>query len=274
MRRVRGGILRFSEATALLGALFLASGPAGCSSTDEPEPKTVKEILEENSTLLVDLASYQSVVRDEAAQRVRQLGREQGTALILHLLTDPTLEDDRVEIVLARILAEWRDPRAVPYLLQFLPHPDRGAQRNAVEGLALFPSDPRVMDALGELVMSEDRREREIAAATLIRLRTPAALDLCARRVRQEPDPKTRANLLIAIVNSDHAQRKRVLVESLDDLDQAIRELAWAGLERYPDLPDEVDYSPSGTPKANDPAVRAKRESNLRILRLWARSGR
>ena len=79
----------------------------GCSSTDTPEQKTVKELLEDNSTLLYDLASYESVVRNDAVERLKSLGREQGTAVIIHLLRDPTLDAERVEIVLARVLASW-----------------------------------------------------------------------------------------------------------------------------------------------------------------------
>lgn len=237
----------------------------GCSSASaKPEAKTVKELLEENSTLLYDLASYDSAVRDNAVDRLKSLGLEQSTAVILHLLRDPTLDEERVEIVLARVLASWKDRRAIPYLLQFLDHPDLGASRNASEGLLEFGPDPVILARLEEMLASEVVRERRIAAETLVQMSGDEVLGICVGRFRLEDDHEVRATLLVHIALNKSSERKRLLIEALDDPHEDIRWLAWRGLQDYKDLP-AVNYSPREPPDAN----KAERERNRRVLYLW-----
>ena len=59
--------------TSALTYALIATGN-GCSGPNE-QRETVAEILEERSTLLSDLASYDSQVRNEAIRRVKRLGR-------------------------------------------------------------------------------------------------------------------------------------------------------------------------------------------------------
>lgn len=263
MRRAARGV-GLCRRLGLSCATVVVAWCCGCSSTDKSAPKTVKELLEENSTLLYDLASYESVVRNDAVERLKSLGREQGTAVILHLLRDPTLDEERVEIVLARVLASWKDRRAIPYLLQFLDHPDLGASRNASEGLLEFGTDPRIMARLEEMLASEVVRERRIAAGTLVQMRGDEVFEVCAHRFRLEDDHEVRATLLVYVAGNRSSQRKLLLIEALDDPREDIRWLAWRGLQDYEDLP-AVDYFPRESPDAN----KAERKRILRVLYLW-----
>ena len=248
----------------LFAALALAVGSGCASGPDDSAPKTARELLEENSTVLTDLASYQTSVRDDAVERVKQLGREQGTALVLHLLRDPQLDAERVEIVLARILASWKDRRAIPYLLQFLNHPDLGAVRNASEGLLEFGAEPRILGALEEMLASEVVRDRRIAAETLSQMSGGVVFDICARHFKVEEDHEGRAALLMFIVHNKSPQRKLLLIEALDDPYEGIRWLAWRGLQDYKDLP-AINYSPHASPGTN----LEERDRNRRILFFW-----
>lgn len=252
------------RALAVVCAAAVLAFWCGCSSSEGPKRKTVKELLEENSSVLYDLASYDSAVRDDAADRLKKLGKEQGTAVILHLLRDPTLDDERVEIVLARILASWKDRRAIPYLLQFLNHPDQGAVRNASEGLLEFAAEPQIMAALEEMLESDVVRERRIAAETVVQMRGEEVFEICAKHYRSEEDDEVRAMFLVFIATNESPERKRLLIEALDDPRRDIRWLAWRGLQDYSDLP-AIDYSPEESPDTNT----AKREQNRRILYLW-----
>ena len=244
--------------------VVVAAWCCGCSSTDTPERKTVKELLEDNSTLLYDLASYESLVRNDAVERLKSLGREQGTAVIIHLLRDPTLDSERVEIVLARVLASWKNRMAIPYLLQFLDHVDAGASRNASEGLLEFGADAQIVGRLQEMLASEVVRERRIAAGTLVQMRGDEITEICSEHFRMGDDHEVRATLLVYIASNKSSARKLILIEALDDPREDIRWLAWRGLQDYKDLP-EVKYSPRESPHAN----KAERERILRVLYLW-----
>ena len=263
MNRKRALIIQTAAVMLLLAPLALT---AGCKSDaeirEEEREATISEILEDRSTLLRDLASYDAATRNGAIRRVKELGREQGRALVLHLLMDPHLENYRVEVVLARVLADWKDKRAIPYLLQFLPHPDRGVALYASQGLLVFGGDPQITAALGELLESEVVAERQVAAETLSRVDAPEVLKVCLRHYETEEDESVRAALLMPFLQSRHPERKRVLVTALGDDELAIRELAWGALQDYPDLP-RSGYSPR--------ASEVERAKAIAVLELWLR---
>ena len=54
------------------GLLLAALGLVACAETDERD-QTLTEFLEENSTLIVDLGSYDNEARREAVNRIKQL---------------------------------------------------------------------------------------------------------------------------------------------------------------------------------------------------------
>ena len=244
--------------TSALTYALIATGN-GCSGPNE-QRETVAEILEERSTLLSDLASYDSQVRNEAIRRVKRLGRESGVTLILYLLKDPQLDNYRVEVVLARTLADWKDRRAIPYLLQFGEHPDRGVSSYAADGLLVFGSEREVMGKLNDMLQSEVEEYRERAAKSLSRMHGPRGGEACIEHFEKEESENVRAAVLLPILESDHPERKRVLVHALNDPDRAIREFAWLGLQRYPDLP-RVKYDPASPETA--------RVQGRAILELW-----
>ncbi len=245
-----------STAFFVLASLFLG----GCAATEE-EPESFSEFLERNSNLLTELGSYQVEVSANAVRRVKGLGRDQGRALVLHLLRDPQLENYRVEVVLARILAEWKDPRAIPYLLQFLRHPDRGAAKNASEGLVVFGGETDVIEAFEEILEGDVVGDRELVADTLGAMKGPRAVELAVRHYPHEPDRNVRGGLFMAAQSASEPQRQRFLVEVLNDDDLSMRDMAWRALQQYRSLP-KTDYRPQADAQSRAAAVAA--------LRRWA----
>ena len=88
----------FSPKEAFLGLGFLF---LGCATPDEK--LTPAQYIEKNSSVLEQLRSYKESERQEGIERFQRLGREQGGAIILYVLSDPKLNDYRLEVVLARI---------------------------------------------------------------------------------------------------------------------------------------------------------------------------
>jgi HEAT repeat protein len=243
-----------------LGAAAAVLAAAACATPDSA--KTPAQLLEESSSVLAEVGSYDARERARGIARFRALGKEQGTALILHVIEDPKYEDYRVEVVLARILADWKDPRAVPHLLPALRSLDEGAVQIASEGILALGEEPRVMAALGEMLDSPAVRERVTAARILYKLDSPQAVELLAERSRLEKEAEVRATCLLAVLNSRHARRREFLVEALADDDQAIRETAWSALEAEPGLPP-VRFAVGGPPE--------ERAAQLAAFRAWAR---
>jgi hypothetical protein len=231
---------------------------AGCASEDE---RTLADRLKEDSTLLAQLASHDPAEYNRGIARVKALGKTNGTGLILYLLQDPSIDNYRMEVVLARILADWRDPRAVGFLLQNLGSQDAGAAQIAKEGLLVFDDDPEVMVHVREMLGQEDVRARRVAADFLSRVETAEALAAAAARLRVETDAEVRALLLLGVLEGKGSRAKDgVLIDLLNDPDPAIRHLAWATLRRRPDVP-EVSYAPD--------AALEERVKGVAQLRLW-----
>jgi len=236
------------------------------SSCSTPEQEmSPSEWIRANSTVLDQLRSYDAVERRQGVSRIKRLGKEQGAALTYFILSDPKLEDYRLEVVLARLLADWKDPRAIPFLLRGLQVPDEGAVRIASEGLLAFGNNPNVVDTLSEMLKAETPRDREIAANILAKIGSSETVDLLGSRIKTELDPEVRAQIVMAVIQGKHHRRKEFLVDALTDADPAIRELAWSALKKYSDLPD-VNYSP----RSSD----VERARAVGVLRIWVGKGK
>ena len=246
--------------------LLLVVGPlalawwTGCAAPEERE--TLAERLRRDGTLLRQLASYEGEERNAGIARVKALGKEQGSLLALYLLQEPTLDDYRLDVVLARILSDWRDPRAIGYLLGTLKQQDQGAVDIAAEGLLVFADRPEVLDALSEQLREGAVPERRTAANTLSRMGTPRAIEIFAERFKDESSKEVRAPMLLGVLESRSPLRKSFLVGALVDADLAIRELAWEALRQYPDVP-VVAFEPAGPLD--------ERSKGVAVLRLWER---
>ncbi len=234
----------------------------GCGSADERKLSPA-EWLEENSSILRDLKSYDTERRKKAIARFKEIDRERGTAVILSILTDPNFEDYRVEVVLARLLADYRDPRAVQYLLKFLSHPDDGAVKIAAEGVAVFPEDRRVREALLEMIRLGAVREKVTAAEVLADLHRPELVEAAAQIYDAgEPQAVVRGALLRVILDGRHPRRTEFLIRVLADADQALREIAWNAVREDPEIPN-VGYDPAASDRDRAIAVGE--------LRTWMR---
>ena len=133
------------HAAVILACLLLG----GCSTAEEKPTST--DWLRENSSVLRDLESFEKSRQQQAVVRLKKLGPDRGAAVIVALLRDSQV-GYRSEVLLARLLAEWRDPRGVSYLLKYLRHQDQGAVEIAVQGLVAFEGNREVNIALLELL--------------------------------------------------------------------------------------------------------------------------
>jgi hypothetical protein len=241
-------------------SLFLL---AGCAAPDEK--LTPAQYVEKNSNILERLRSYKESERQEGIERFQRLGREQGSAIILYVLGDPKLNDYRLEVVLARILADWKNPEAIRFLLSNLKALDDGATRIAAEGLLAFQDNPIVLEALEEMLKSPVLRERRTAAETLSKFRGPRVAEVLGPRLRAETDGEVRGLILLGVLLNHHPRRKEFLVDALTDADPAIREEAWRALKKYPDLP-RVRFDPNGALE--------ERAGDVATLRLWLKEAK
>jgi hypothetical protein len=239
--------------------LVLALVVTGCASVPE-EQVSPTEWLEQNSSILGDLESFEKERQQDAVARLRALGETRGRAVAVTVLREGRL-DYRAEIVLARLLADWRDPEAVPHLLRYLRHEDRGAVELAREGLRVFADDPYVRKSLFEIVEGADPEARLAAAESLFAIDDHEVFEFCAKTYHRERDRFVRGALVMKFVSGRHPRRTEFLIEALSDPDGAIREAAWNALRKEPSLP-RVEYSPAGEPAARARAVAA--------LRRWA----
>lgn len=252
---------------ALRGALYgcalgwLGAFPTGCST---PENRlTPAEYVSENSSILRQLRSYVSGEQQEGISRLKKLGRDQGTAVILYILEDPRLDDYRLEVVLARVLADWKQPQAIGYLLQGLVAPDEGAVRIASEGLIAFGDKPQVLSLLEEMLARPTPRDRLTAARVMKDIPGARVTTTFVQRFRGESDPEVRGILLLRLLRGNYSERLAFLVDALADPDVAIRSLVWTELARIPDLP-RVDFAADGPD--------ATRAQHVATLRLWVKA--
>jgi HEAT repeat protein len=231
------------------------------------------EYLRANSSVLEQLASYEERERREGIASFRRLGAERGAAVCLYLLNDPAFEDARVEVILAWLLAEWRDGRAVPHLLGFVRNPDRGVVAMAVDGLKSFGGNLAVRDALLEMLRSSVVSERRTAAQLLMYpgWRDDDLVALVAQRYRDEPDPDVRALFLLGIRDSRHPRRSEFIINALTDPDPDLRTTAWQTLRKYKDLP-QVEFDSGAEPEVRAQAIAQLREWDKRRVRGGGRS--
>ncbi len=250
-------LLRKPSAVILVGLLL-----GGCSTAEEKPTST--DWLRENSRVLRDLESFEKSRQQQAVVRLKKLGPDRGAAVVVALLRDSQV-GYRGEVLLARLLADWRDPRGISYLLKYLRHQDQGAVEIAAQGLVAFEGNREVNIALLEMLKSPTDTQRAAAAGVLSETRSAELLDRFLDFYSGEGDKEVRGLLVKALLQSKHPRRDEFLVEVLMDSDQAIREMAWEGLRKRAGIP-KVDY---------DPAAGADRRAEaVKSLRGWATRGR
>ena len=246
-------LLRLHAAVILVCLLL-----GGCSTAEEKSTST--DWLRENSSVLRDLESFEKSHQQQAVVRLKKLGPDRGAAVIVALLRDSQV-GYRGEVLLARILADWRDSRGVSYLLKYLRHQDQGAVEIAAQGLVAFEGNREVNIALLEMLKSPTDTQRVAAAGVLSETRSAELLDSFLDFYSGESEREVRGVLVKALLQSKHPRRDEFLVEVLMDSDQAIREMAWEGLRKRAGIP-KVDY---------DPAAGADRRAEaVKLLRSWS----
>ncbi|MBL04052.1 MAG: HEAT repeat domain-containing protein [Planctomycetota bacterium] len=237
---------------AVSAAILAAIVFSGCSSTP-PETLTSTDWLRENSSVLRDLESFEKGRQQQAVARLKRLGPDRGSAVAISLLADSQV-DYRGEVLLARLLADWRDVRGVGYLLKYLRHEDQGAMEIASQGLLAFKGNRAVIRALLEMLESPSANQRQAAAGVLSEMRSEEMLKLFPKLYPKESEKMVRGIFVRTVLSSKHSRRDEFLVEALMDTEQAIREMAWGALKKRPRLP-EVRYDPAATEVARARAV-------------------
>lgn len=237
-------------------ALLAIAVQAGCSSTPE-EKLTPTDWLRENSSVLRDLESFEKGRQQRAVVRLKSLGADRGSAVVVAVLADSQV-DYRGEVLLARLLADWRDKRGTSYLLKYLKHQDQGAVEIASQGLLAFDGDPSVIRALLEMLQSPSVQQRLAAVGVLSEMGSEELMGRFPELYRKEGEKLVRGALVRTVLQGKHPRRDEFLVETLLDADLAIREMSWGALKKRARL-REVKYEPSG-----GEADRAKAVSNLK----------
>ncbi|MBI4584888.1 MAG: HEAT repeat domain-containing protein [Planctomycetes bacterium] len=241
-----------------LALLFLI----GCSGGPE-EKKTLTQLVNENTIILSQLASFRSEEQRQGMNRFRKLGKEQGTEVVAYFLSDKEVNDERVQVLLAVLLAEWKDPRGISYLVDRLSSRDSGVVRFAVDGLKLYGELPQIVEPLGEKLKSSERVTRKAAAEVLSFMRGPGAVKQLGSRLKDETDVEIRAACILGIIEAERSEaRLELLISALTDPELEIRSLAWNALSREKNIPKV--YKP-----ADDLAARAQA---VATLRQWAKT--
>jgi hypothetical protein len=243
---------------AVAAASLAAVVFSGCSSTP-PEQLTPTDWLRENSSVLRDLESFEKGHQQQAVARLKRLGPDRGSAVVVALLVDSQV-DYRGEVLLARLLADWRDARGIRYLLKYLRHEDQGAMEIASQGLLAFEGNRSVIRALLEMLESPSASQRQAAAGVLSEMGSEEMLKLFPKLYPKESEKMVRGIFVRTVLGSKHSRRDEFLVEALMDTDQAIREMAWGALKKHPRLP-KVRYDPG--------AAEVDRARAVEILRRW-----
>jgi HEAT repeat protein len=245
-----------------VAVVAVAAVAGGCSSAEEKRETTVQQLIAENYSLLRQLASYAAEEQQEAIRKFLRLGQAQGSEVVVWFLNDPkVVEDPRVQALLARILSEWKDPRAVPFLLESLKSEDDGVRRVATQGLMVFDQDRSLVDALGELLESSAAKVRLSAGEVLASYRgSLPAQSLLGRRLKVEANPEARGICLLGVADGPRGPaRVGFLIDALGDSDPQIRATAWRVL-RGEGAPDVF--------RPGDEA--AARVDGILALRRWA----
>ena len=237
-------------------ALLAITVQAGCSSTPE-EKLTPTDWLRENSSVLRDLESFEKGRQQRAVVRLKSLGADRGSAVVVAVLADSQV-DYRGEVLLARLLADWRDKRGTRYLWKYLMHQDQGAVEIASQGLLAFDDDPSVIRALLEMLQNPSVQQRLAAVGVLSEMENEELMERFLELYRKEGEKLVRGVLVRTVLQGKHPRRDEFLIETLLDADLAIREMSWGALKKRARLP-EVKYEPSG-----DEADRAKAVSSLK----------
>ena len=253
---------RLATLTGVIFSAFVAVVMCGCAATEKEV--TPSEWLDQNSSVLRDLESFEKPKQQSAIARLRGLGRTRGCAVAAAVLRESKI-DYRAEILLARLLADWGDPEALPHLLKFLRHQDRGAVELAQEGLIASRDDPFVRRSLFELLESPDAAARLAAAEVLFAFEDGEVYELCARAYTAERDRVVRGVYVAKFLRGSDPRRTDFLIEALSDHDAAIREMVWGALRKDRVLP-RVDYDPNA-----EPAARARAAARLKSSRRSVR---
>jgi HEAT repeat protein len=244
----------------------------GCSTPQEK--KSLQELIDQQTPILKELASYQSERQRRAVNRFLKLGKNQGTEVAVWFLDDAAVADnERVRVLLAWILSSWDDRRGMPFLLDSLESRDLGVLRLAQEGLANYGPDDVLARRLGEVLGESKNADARLSAAIVLSdMKTVNALDILGSHLKgkEESEREVRGICLLGVVNSSpsHA-RLTYLVDSLTDPDVEIRERAWDALKKE-DRFWKVVNSPKKTAALYHPASEpADMVDSIASIRGW-----
>ena len=254
---------RTAPRSTSFASLALALALAACGGP--PKRQTAAEWVSENTTILSQLQSWNPDELHQGIARFLKLGRDRGTEVVNYLLEDSGMQNvynyERIELVLARILAEWKDSRAIRRLLPYMRGRDSGSLSIAKEGLIAFGDDARILEAVKELLDDSDVEVRRNAAEVVSEMKGQEAVDILGEHYRVEENLEVRGACVMGLLNprSKGERKMEFILDALEDKDLGIRQLAWDAVAlKEPPVP----FDPAG-----EPAVRKRA---VQELRKWA----
>ena len=237
----------------------------GCQSTP-PEQMSLTERVQAYSTVLKKLGSSVEEDRTEAIQRFLSAGKQRGGEVVVYFLEDKaTITNERVRVNLAGILAQWKDTRGVPFLLEHFHTKDKWVRSIVAQSLVVYGNNIQVVDYVGEqLVSSSSVSTRRLAASVLSRVGSEKAAWYLSRRLK-DSDQEVRAECIEGIINSPQSRlRLGYLFDALTDPDSGLRQIAWWAIQKtYQGRKIPVQFNPT------DPDE-GKRAVDVAQLRRWA----
>ncbi len=237
----------------------------GCTTTP-PDQMSLTERVKNYSSVLKKLGSSVEEDRNEAIQRFLNAGKQRGSEVVVYFLEDKaTITNERVRVNLAGILAQWKDTRGIPFLLEHFHTKDKWVRSIVAQSLVVYGNNIQVVDYVGEqLENSSSVSTRRLAASVLSRVGSEKAAWYLSRNLK-DSDLEVRAECIEGIINSPHRrERLGYLIDALTDPDSSLRQISWWAIQKTlkgREIP--VQFKPT------DPDE-AKRAIDVAQLRRWA----
>lgn len=241
---------------------LLAAALASCSSGPKTDEDYIEAFLEENPYVYEKLGSHEAARRQDIINGFLEMDPSQARTILRHLLDDPNT-GSRGEAVAAGLLAtKFKDPAAIPVLVEKLQGPRSFERQVAIDGLSAFGD--RLVPQLAEIYATGLDENRLAAAQVLGRIGTPAAIRALRSRLAAEGTPEVRATAIQGILDYEGDDRVDYLIDCLTDPDPEIRRIVWNAIEK--------DASP---PVRFDPGAPMEvRVSQIAELKAWRKGAK
>ena len=236
--------------TPLATFLTLLALLASLSSCKSAEQRSLEENLEaiRDVTFIPKLGSYDEEEQRDAIQKV-MMGLDRAPDIVSNILAASLKDesyDERTHLVIARLLADKKDVRAVPTLVKHVGSPHEQAQSIVRDALLEYGSS--IVDHVAEVLETGDATSRLAAAEILFELRLAEGYDALYDRESREPVPEVRFLILCGTAEDPRPLAVGRLYRFLMDGDELVRSAAWSAIQEREPTPEVLGYDPDGKP--------------------------